>query len=134
MGQVGFRTDWSKNTIDTFNVQGDMYMGLDGERVAISFYSPPSVSVINGPHHTSGGNLTGNWRRSLGENSDIEMRGYFDRTSRFSLNWTKHAIPSISIFFTISPRKGARTHWRGWRQVESRSHYADIPDTDLCSA
>ena len=110
MGQVGFRTDWSKNTIDTFNVQGDMYMGLDGERVAISFYSPPSVSVINGPHHTSGGNLTGNWRRSLGENSDIEMRGYFDRTSRFSpqLDETRNTFDLDLLYhFTAKGRQDA---------------------------
>jgi iron complex outermembrane receptor protein len=85
MGQVGFRTDWSKNTRDTFNLQGDMYEGLDGERVAVSFYSPPSVEVINSPaHNTSGGNLIAGWRRELNKHSDIETRGYFDRTSRFS--------------------------------------------------
>jgi iron complex outermembrane receptor protein len=85
MGQVGFRTDWSKHSRDSFNVQGDMYKGLDGERVAVSFYSPPSVSVINyPPHNTSGGNIIGSWRRQLSEHSDIETRGYFDRTSRFS--------------------------------------------------
>jgi iron complex outermembrane recepter protein len=84
MGQVGFRTDWSKNIRDTFNVQGDMYKGRDGERVAVSFYAPPSMSVINLPHNTSGGNLIGSWRRKFSENSDIEARGYFDRTSRFS--------------------------------------------------
>jgi iron complex outermembrane receptor protein len=85
MGQVGFRTDWSKNFRDTFNFQGDMYKGLDGERVAISFYSPPSVEVINSPaHNTSGGNLIVKWRRQLNAHSDLETRGYFDRTSRFS--------------------------------------------------
>jgi iron complex outermembrane receptor protein len=42
------------------------------------------VSVLNGPHHTSGGNIIGSWRRQLGGNSDVEARGYFDRTSRFS--------------------------------------------------
>jgi iron complex outermembrane recepter protein len=85
MGQVGFRTDWSKNARDTFNLQGDMYKGLDGERVAISFYSPPSVEVINHPaHNTSGGNLVAEWRRQLNAHSDLETRGYFDRTSRFS--------------------------------------------------
>jgi iron complex outermembrane receptor protein len=85
MGLVGFRTDWTKHTRDSFNVQGDMYKGLDGERVAISSYSPPSVLVINyPPHNTSGGNITGSWRRQFSEHSDIEARGYFDRTSRFS--------------------------------------------------
>ena len=85
MGQVGFRTDWSSNARDTFNLQGDMYKGLDGERVAVSFYSPPSVEVINRPaHNTSGGNFIVKWRRQLNAQSDLEARGYFDRTSRFS--------------------------------------------------
>jgi iron complex outermembrane recepter protein len=85
MGQVGFRTDWSNNSGDTFNVQGDMYKGLDGERVEVSFYSPPSASIINyPPHSTSGGNMIGSWRHQFSEHSDIESRGYFDRTSRFS--------------------------------------------------
>jgi iron complex outermembrane receptor protein len=84
MGQVGFRTDWSKDARDTFNFQGDMYKGLDGERVSVSLYSPPSVEVINGPHNTSGGNLIAEWRRQLNAHSDLETRGYFDRTSRFS--------------------------------------------------
>jgi iron complex outermembrane receptor protein len=84
MGQVGFRMDWSKHDRDTFNLQGDMYKGRDGERVAVSSYSPPSVSVLNGPHNTSGGNIIGSWRRQISEHSDIETRGYFDRTSRFS--------------------------------------------------
>lgn len=85
MGQLGFRADWTRNARDTFNFQGDMYKGLDGERVAISFYSPPSVDVSNSPpHHTSGGNLILRWRRQLNTNSDLEAHGYFDRTSRFS--------------------------------------------------
>jgi iron complex outermembrane receptor protein len=85
MGQVGFRTDWSKNSRDTFNVQGDMYEGLDGERVEVSSYSPPSASIVNyPPHNTSGGNVVARWRHQFNEHSDIESRDYFDRTSRFS--------------------------------------------------
>jgi iron complex outermembrane receptor protein len=84
MGQLGFRTDWEATRRDTLNVQGDMYKGRDGERVAISSYSPPSVAVIDAPHSTSGGDITASWRRVIGDHSDIETRGYFDRTTRFS--------------------------------------------------
>lgn len=83
-GQLGFRTDWAVNRHDTVNLQGDMYLGRDGERVAISFYNPPSTEVFDGPHHTSGGNVVGSWRRQLKGDSDVEVRGYFDRTTRFS--------------------------------------------------
>jgi len=47
-GQLGFRTDWELNTRDTLTLQGDMYQGLDGERVAISLFTPPSREVFNG--------------------------------------------------------------------------------------
>jgi len=84
MGQLGFRTDWTINARDTLNVQGDMYLGRDGERVDASYYSPPSVALLSAPHSTSGGNLMAGWRRQISENSDIEAHGYFDRTTRFS--------------------------------------------------
>jgi iron complex outermembrane receptor protein len=111
MGQVGFRTDWSKNSRDTFNLQGDMYKGLDGERVAVSSYSPPSTQVINyPPHNTSGGNILGNWRHQFGEHSDIETRGYFDRTSRFSpqLDETRNTYDLDFLYhFAASGRQDA---------------------------
>lgn len=84
MGQLGFRTDWDITKRDTLNVQGDMYIGRDGERVAVSSYSPAAVTVIDAPHSTSGGNITASWRRQINNHSDIETRGYFDRTTRFS--------------------------------------------------
>ncbi len=84
MGQLGFRTDWTINARDTLNVQGDMYLGRNGERVDASYYSPPSVALLSAPHSTSGGNLMAGWRRQITGNSDIEAHGYFDRTTRFS--------------------------------------------------
>jgi iron complex outermembrane receptor protein len=111
MGQVGFRADWSKHTRDSFNLQGDMYEGLDGERVAVSYYSPPSVSVINyPPHHTSGGNIVGSWRHQFSEHSDIEARGYFDRTSRFSpqLDETRNTYDLDLLYhFAVKGRQDA---------------------------
>src|SRR5467141_2990831 len=64
-GQLGFRTDWNLNTRDTLTMQGDIYQGLDGERVAISLYTPPSREVFNGPHDVGGCNILGRWRRQF---------------------------------------------------------------------
>jgi iron complex outermembrane receptor protein len=83
-GQLGFRTDWNLNTRDTLTLQGDMYEGLDGERVAISLYTPPSRQVFNGPHDVGGGNILGRWQRQFSKDSDIQLQGYFDRTTRYS--------------------------------------------------
>jgi iron complex outermembrane receptor protein len=80
-----------------------MYKGRDGERVAVSSYSPPSVAVINAPHSTSGGNITASWRRKIGDHSDIETRGYFDRTTRFSpqLNETRNTF-DIDLLYHLA--------------------------------
>src|SRR6267154_2187007 len=83
-GQLGFRVDWGTTSRDAFTLQGDMYKGSDGERVAMSVYSPPAVQVLNGPHDVGGGNLLGRWRRQLDGDSDIQLQAYYDRTSRFS--------------------------------------------------
>lgn len=119
MGQLGFRTDWAINARDTLNVQGDMYKGRDGERVDASYYSPPSVALISAPPNgTSGGNITAGWRRQFGENSDIEARTYFDRTTRFSpqLNETRNTYDLDLLYhFLVKGRQdvlaGAGARW-----------------------
>ena len=82
--QIGFRTDWDATTQDEVTLQGDMYMGLDGERVSVSSYSPPSVAIIDAPHDVAGGNLLARWKRKFSEKSDLQVQAYYDRTSRFS--------------------------------------------------
>ena len=84
MGQAGFRTDTQVNPRDSVTIQGDMYKGYDGERVAISFYAPPSMENLDGAHNVAGGNLLGRWRRRVDEDSDFELQAYYDRTSRLS--------------------------------------------------
>jgi iron complex outermembrane receptor protein len=82
-GQIGFRTDWEPTTRDTLTWQGDMYKGLDGERVAVSTYSPSKLMIVDTPHDVSGGNLLGRWRRKFSEDSDLQIQAYYDRTSNF---------------------------------------------------
>ncbi|HEX5426384.1 MAG TPA: TonB-dependent receptor [Candidatus Acidoferrales bacterium] len=84
MGQGGFRTDTQINSRDTLTIQGDMYKGYDGERVAISFYTPPSVENLDEAHNVTGGNLLGHWHRQIDGDSDFELQAYYDRTSRLS--------------------------------------------------
>lgn len=118
MGQLGFRTDWTINARDTLNVQGDMYIGRDGERVDASYYSPPSVTLLSAPHSTSGGNVIAGWRRQISKNSDIEARTYFDRTSRFSpqLDETRNTYDLDLLYhFMVKGRQdvllGAGARW-----------------------
>lgn len=119
MGQLGFRTDWTINARDTLNVQGDMYKGRDGERVDASYYSPPSVNLISSPPNgTSGGNIMAGWRRQISENSDIEARNYFDRTTRFSpqLDETRNTYDLDLLYHFMVKRRqdvllGAGARW-----------------------
>jgi len=79
---LGFRTDWEARDTDSMTVQGDVYDGNIG-RVS------PSVEVIGRPGPTgplrvqvSGGNVLGRWQRRLAEDSNVELRAYYDRTRR----------------------------------------------------
>jgi iron complex outermembrane recepter protein len=102
-GQVGFRIDKDLGTNDSFTLQGDAYDGLDGERVAISLYAPPSVQIFNGPHDVSGVDVLGRWRRQFNENSDLQIQGYFDRSSRISpqLDETRNTF-DIDVLYHVN--------------------------------
>jgi len=40
--------------------------------------------VFNGPHDVAGGNILGRWQRKFSKDSDVQIQGYFDRTTRHS--------------------------------------------------
>ncbi len=82
IGQGGFRTDWNLRERDTLTVQGDLYEGVAGQRVAITSYSPPSIANVEQTAKLAGGNLLGRWRRDLATGSDIQVQAYYDRTNR----------------------------------------------------
>ncbi len=127
MGELGFRTDWNPTTRDTVTVQGDMYKGLDGERVAVSSYSPPSMQIIDAPHDTSGGNFLGRWKRQLTWTSDIQVQGYYDRTSRFSpqLDEVRNTY-DIDLLYHAKIWKGQDLLAGSGSQMESRQHHAKV--------
>ncbi len=77
---------WNRSTggRDTFTLQGDAYKGYDGERVTMALYSPPSTVTLDDAHDVSGANVLGRWRRQIDNGSDVQLQGYYDRTSRLS--------------------------------------------------
>ena len=87
MGQTGFRTDWDLHSRDTLTLQGDLYNGDAGERVGITTYSPPYMTILEQNAELAGGNLLGRWRRSLGDGSDLQVQAYYDRTNRQEANF-----------------------------------------------
>jgi len=86
-GQTGFRTDWTRNTRDHFTVQGDLYVMRAGESVVATSYTQPFSQVLDDNARLSGGNVLGRWSRSFGEDSDIQIQGYYDRANRREPNF-----------------------------------------------
>lgn len=82
MGQAGFRLDWDAGPDDSLRIQGDAYDGENGNRVAYAAYSPPAQVNISGYADVSGGNILGDWHHRFNDKADIQVRGYFDHTSR----------------------------------------------------
>jgi iron complex outermembrane recepter protein len=68
LGQIGFRADWN-GVHDEVMLQGNAYSG-SSERVAL------------GTPQLAGVNLVGRWKRKLGEDSDLTLQAYYDRTER----------------------------------------------------
>jgi iron complex outermembrane recepter protein len=85
MGQLGFRTDWTRGSQDSFTVQGDIYEGASGESLLLATFSPIAEVTEEDKASFSGGDLLARWRRTLSTGSDIQIQTYFDRTSRQDL-------------------------------------------------
>jgi len=81
IGQMGFRTDWTKGDRNSFTVQGDIYRGETGERVDLASFTPPAELTPDDNASVSGGNLVARWRYQSEEGSDTQIQLYFDRTN-----------------------------------------------------
>jgi iron complex outermembrane recepter protein len=82
MGQLGFRTDWTHGTRDSYTVQGDIYEGESGESLQLATFSPIAEVTEEDKASFSGGNLLARWRRTFSDGSDAQVQTYFDRTNR----------------------------------------------------
>ncbi len=68
-GQTGFRVDWDAPMDTTLTIQGDAYDSSMGQ------VGPDNIRA-------NGGNLLGCWSRSLGNESNVKVQVYYDRTHR----------------------------------------------------
>ena len=89
LGHAGFRADADPGERDHVTIQGDHYDGRAGQRTVISTYSAPYSQTVEEDAELSGGNLLGQWRRRLGEDSDTTLQVYYDRTHRSQTNFTE---------------------------------------------
>lgn len=81
-GQGGARFDFVPGERDRVTVQGDLYAGSGGELVRRAALTPPYAETVEDQLDAGGGNLLARWSRRLGEHSDLQLQGYYDRAVR----------------------------------------------------
>jgi iron complex outermembrane receptor protein len=86
MAKAGFRVDRALDDRQ-MTLQGEIYGGAAGDRVAVSAYSPPSITTVLDDSDLSGGHVLAEWHRSLNSDSDIQLLTYYDRTVRSEANF-----------------------------------------------
>lgn len=86
MGQGGFRADWTAAERDAFTLQADAYTGRSGD-------------PVRDDTNVDGGNLLGRWSRSLGEESDLELQVYWDRTHRYIPDLFEEHLDTLDLDF-----------------------------------
>ena len=108
--QGGFRTDWDRSDSDRITVQGDLYEGRIGQPGALET-------------EVRGGNLIGGWRRTLGPDSEVSLRAYYDYTHREIPNsFTEHLyVYNVDIDHRLPIGQNHNLVWGGaYRLIDDR--------------
>jgi iron complex outermembrane recepter protein len=108
--QGGFRTDWVKDTRDSFTLQGDLYDERAGETVQSTSYTPPFSQVVTGNALLSGGNILGRWTRTFREGEDFQLQAYYDKTNRHEPNFGD-IRDTVDVDFLQRFYIGSRNHF-----------------------
>ena len=87
LAQSGFRLDAGGAGDETLRLQGDIYRGTMGERVALGSFTPPSQLLVEGSDIVSGGNLVAGWDRQLPARTRLRLQAYYDRTVRDAIHY-----------------------------------------------
>jgi iron complex outermembrane recepter protein len=87
LAQGGFQLDFTRPRGGSVRIQGDLYQGTMGERVAIGSFAPPARLVVQGDDLVSGGNVLARWERELAGAASLRLQGYYDRTVRNAVHF-----------------------------------------------
>jgi iron complex outermembrane receptor protein len=97
-GQGGFRFDANVSGKDHFTLQGDAHGAAGDQTSRLVHLEPPYVEFVPGRREVSGGNLLARWTRALGERSEIQVQGYYDRAIRTQLPATGRVAVDLADF------------------------------------
>jgi len=76
----GFRVDWDLSQSDSLTLQGDIYRGNIGQRLARTIGAAPFSESLDEKVRAEGGNVLARWSRMLSATSALSLQFYFDRT------------------------------------------------------
>lgn len=82
MARGGFRFDLRPDEDSSVQLQGDLYSGETESTYELALPTPPFVQVQNSTSFVRGANLLGQYQRSVGADSSLTIRAYYDRTDR----------------------------------------------------
>jgi iron complex outermembrane receptor protein len=81
-GHGGFRVDWQPSRDNQLTVQGDGYIGTEGQDNSVATLTPPYMQTLTQETDISGGNVLGRWTHLLADGSEIKLQTYCDKTVR----------------------------------------------------
>ncbi len=76
----GFRVDAALQGANRFMLQGEVYDGNAGDTVSVGTFTPPYAQIVDHQGSFAGGHLLGRWDRALGDEADMGLQVYADRS------------------------------------------------------
>src|SRR5579859_7675070 len=84
--QGGFRSDWSLSPQDTLTVQGDYNGSSEGQALSVLFSDRlPGLNTFADTVRVGSENLLARWTHHFSNNSEADIRVYYDRYRRFDM-------------------------------------------------
>jgi iron complex outermembrane receptor protein len=81
-GRGGFRVDWQPSRVNLLTVQGDAYIGHEGQFNDVPTLTSPYTQRLTQFTDVSGGDVLGRWMHTLANGSEVKLQTYYDKTVR----------------------------------------------------
>lgn len=81
-GSGGFRADWQPTHENRLTLQGDAYVGTEGQDNSVATLTPPYMERLTQNTDISGGNVLSRWTHTLADGSEMKLQTYYDKTVR----------------------------------------------------
>ena len=126
LAQGGFRIDVARPRGQSLRLQGDVYQGTMGERVAVGSFTPPAQVLVEGSDDVSGGNLVADWERELSRRTSLRLQAYYDRTVRDAIHFGEERNTfDVDLLLRTPIGRRQQVSWG----VGARSSRSDVTST-----